>query len=455
MGGSSVVRMNEGGGLPEGLAEMPPGPGLSALLATVDPASLPGSRLVDLLCARNRQVSWEQAQLLTVVRELAYAPLAGTDGEAATRSPGRDVHASKEIAFALGWTGHAAGAMVCLAVDAIEKLPAVHAALSAGQLDLPRARVICHELADLPADAARVVLAHLLDGGPMSATTGQLRERIRRLVLQVDPEAAKKRHERDLTKRRVERDTHANGTATLFGVNLPKDKTAAAWDNLHRIAAATKAAGGETRTLDQIRADVYLDLLAGVDPTLAGAVTPAPRRGVVNLHVELATLMCLADHAGQIDGFGPVVADIARQVAAAQRDIATFRFSVSHDGRLLYEGRLRYRPTADQIAHVKARDKTCRAPGCRRPAMRCEVDHIRAWEHNGVTEEWNLCTLCKGHHDAKHQGGYGLTRTDLGVAWTTPRGRTYHVSFGRDLNATERRLLQDVVNHTSNTRLRR
>jgi hypothetical protein len=198
---------------------------------------------------------------------------------------------------------------------------------------------------------------------------------------------------------------------------------------------------------------VYADL-TGVDPTLAGAASPAPRKGVVHLHIELATWLCLAEHAGSIDGLGPVTADIARQIADAQRHTAVFRFSLTHNGVLLHEGRMRYRPTADQAAFVKARDKTCLAPGCRRPAMRCDIDHIRDWERGGVTQEWNLCSLCKRHHNAKHQGGYRLTRTDHGVQWTTPRGKTYHVNFGRDLNADQRHLLQTIVDESLTTRLR-
>ena len=269
--------MVEVGGLPEGLAEMPPGPGLSALLATVEPASLNGCALVDLLCARHRQVGWEQAQLLSVVREVAYAPEAGVDAPPA-RAADWDPHAGREIAFALGWTDYAATAMLDLALAAIEKLPAVHAALAAGELDLPRARVICDELEELDAEAARPIAARILAGGPVTATTGQLREQIRRLVLQVDPDAAQKRHDKALNDRRVEKHDYANGTAGLFGSYLAKDKAAAAWDNIDRIAAATKAAG-ETRNLDHVGgADQRIAVAPMCTPTCWPGSTP-PRPG--------------------------------------------------------------------------------------------------------------------------------------------------------------------------------
>ena len=47
--------------------------------------------------------------------------------------------------------------------------------------------------------------------------------------------------------------------------------------------------GGGTRTMDQLRADVFLDLLEGTGPA------PHSGRGSVHLHTDLATLAGLAD----------------------------------------------------------------------------------------------------------------------------------------------------------------
>ena len=66
--------------LPEGLSDMPPGPRLARLLSTLDPTRLNGWQLVEVLVAQNRQVSYEQARLLVLARELAYTPPDGQDG---------------------------------------------------------------------------------------------------------------------------------------------------------------------------------------------------------------------------------------------------------------------------------------------------------------------------------------------------------------------------------------
>ena len=94
--------------------------------------------------------------------------------------------------------------------------------------------------------------------------------------------------------------------------------------------------------MDQLRADALLDLLDGtyID------VTPGPRRGVVELIVGLETLAGLDEQPRDLNGFGPVAADIARQCAAANLD-AQWRFSVidAETGQLLFHSLTRARPT--------------------------------------------------------------------------------------------------------------
>ena len=278
---------------------------------------------------------------------------------------------------------------------------------------------------------------------------------LRRLLLRLDPDAVRKRHQRAVTDRAV---THlefaATNTAALSASNLPIPTAAAAYNHLDAIARATKAAG-DPRTLDQIRADVFTDLLSGVDPTKAGTATaPALRKSTIHLHLDLATLAMLSEEPGEIEGFGPVLADIARQTAAQLADTAAWRFTITdraipvaegalnrtttrHAADLTHlilgpDGRLRtdrdgYRPTTAQDHYVKARDHTCRAPGCTRPARRCDIDHTNDWCYSHDTTIANLGCLCRRHHRAKHIGLHKLRRGAHGTDWTTPHGHRYTV----------------------------
>jgi hypothetical protein len=316
-----------------------------------------------------------------------------------------------------------------LALTLLDRLPRVFDALRAGEIDVARAKVFCDEVDLVDADTARKIAAGLLDGGEARrCTTGQLRARIRRLVATVDPDAVRARYAKSVAQRGVDHVEYANGTAMLSGFYLPKEKAAAAWEHLDRLARAGKAAGGESRTLGQLRADIFADLLAGVAPAVAGYATAAERPGTIHLHIGWSTLTGLGDLPGEIDGFGPVLADIARQTATQMAQRARWRFTVTApDGSPLAEGPLRHRPTAAQIGHVRARDVTCRAPGCQQPATRCDLDHIHDRAFGGVTTLDNLCCLCKAHHRLKHEGGFHPERTTHGITWTTPRGHHYTV----------------------------
>jgi hypothetical protein len=86
----------------------------------------------------------------------------------------------------------------------------------------------------------------------------------------------------------------------------------------------------------------------------------------------------------------------------------------------------RYRPTPAQQRFVKARDRTCRHPGCRRPARWTEADHVHPYAEGGQTACENLCSLCRRHHRLKtHAPGWRFTMTDDGtLSVTTPSGVT-------------------------------
>lgn len=85
-----------------------------------------------------------------------------------------------------------------------------------------------------------------------------------------------------------------------------------------------------------------------------------------------------------------------------------------------------YRPSPALQRLIRARSSTCTAPGCRRPATACDLDHTRAYDDDGWTCECNLAPLCRRHHRAKQAQGWRLTQPQPGVLiWTTPSGRAY------------------------------
>jgi hypothetical protein len=342
------------------------------------------------------------------------------------------------LRMALRLTRRSADALVSLALDLAERLPAVQAAMTAGEIDRARAWVLVNETTMLAQDEARRVVAKVLGSAP-GLTTTQLARKVRRLVLATDPSAARRRQARSLTERRLVAETDPQHTATLAGYQLPVERTAQAYARIDAIAASAHRCGDE-RTLDQLRADTFLDLLLGVAPATgpsdddagdaraggADTTTTAPAKGSVEVTVPLTTLLDLSEEPGDLAGWGPILADTARQIAADQHD-ARWGLSV-HDaaGRLIHHNRLRRHPTVAEAAFVRARDRTCRAPGCRNPASRSDLDHTRPWADGGPTSRDNLGALCRHHHRLKHEGRWRLRQTGDGTfVWLSPLEQTY------------------------------
>ena len=83
-----------------------------------------------------------------------------------------------------------------------------------------------------------------------------------------------------------------------------------------------------------------------------------------------------------------------------------------------------YTPGAALDRYLRARDRRCRMPGCRRPVPGGgELDHNEPYP-DGPTAAENLCGFCTGHHRGKHQApgwSYDLT-PDGTLTVTTPSG---------------------------------
>ena len=161
---------------------------------------------------------------------------------------------SSEVQAALSLTRRSADIQVELTFLLCERLPGVWEALHAGLIDLARARILCD--LPLPVELAREVTETALVRAP-GMTTGQLRAHLGRLIISVDPAAARERYEQKLEERRVFSEQGEDGTADLHGLNLPPAETGRAMRRINRLARALKAKG-DRRRIDQIRADILL-----------------------------------------------------------------------------------------------------------------------------------------------------------------------------------------------------
>jgi hypothetical protein len=85
-----------------------------------------------------------------------------------------------------------------------------------------------------------------------------------------------------------------------------------------------------------------------------------------------------------------------------------------------------YRPSRSLRHLVNARNTRCTAPGCSRPAARCDLDHTTPWHLGGLTCPCNIAPLCRHHHRSKQAEGWWLEQLEPGVLkWRAPSGRTF------------------------------
>lgn len=404
--------------IPAGIDEMAPGPVLGALLESIDVGGVSGHDRVTVLRAMQRQASHVQARVYAAMAAVADHMESAEfpdDAELAWQA------AAAEIGTALRLTRRSADRHLDDAVGLRRRLPRVWEALAGGMIDPPRARTILHGSAHLDDAGARKVAGAVLEEAT-SLTTGQLAERIRRLCLEADPESAGERYRRAIEERRVVTEASPDGTAHLLGLDLPPEQVAAVTRRIDDLARSL-GRDGDPRSIDQRRADVFLDLLAGD--------TGRGKGGVVEIRVDARTLAELADDPGDLAGYGPVIADIARQVAADQRS-AEWRFTVTDPdtGLPIHDGTTRRRPTASQRRTVEARHRTCIFPGCRMPAVRCDLDHRVPWSQRRRTHSDGLDSLCRHHHvTVRHRIGWTHQPLPGGDhLWTGRLGHRYTTS---------------------------
>ncbi len=351
-----------------------------------------------------------------------------------------------------------------LALTLTDRLPATLAALEAGDLDLRRVQKLAELTDPLPVAVARAVEAAVL---PQAArqNTSELARAARKAIARLDPDGAHARHQNRKADRRVVLYPMDDAMAELRAY-LPAADATRVYRKIDQAAhaAATPADG---RTMDQRRADTLTDLIlnptANTSSTTSGGGGATSSTGgggggtgaggggggtgggstgggggggggtgggggggnngvLVQVTMPATMLMGLTEHGAELAGYGPIPAQVARELAAdgTWRRLLTDPVS----GHLLDYGRTTYRPPAALADFIRARDHHCVFPGCLHRADACDIDHRNPYPH-GATSAENLGCLCRHHHRLKHEGGWSLEHRNGRHIWTTPDGRQY------------------------------
>ncbi|MGW9631629.1 DUF222 domain-containing protein, partial [Agromyces sp. NPDC055520] len=305
-----------------------------------------------------------------------------------------------------------------------------------------------------PGDARLPELDAALAGVIGSVTTARFRQRARTILARLERDHAQAAHARAVTERRVSIVHVEHG---MSWVNLYTTQIEAARIQARLDATARRDAGvpGETRSMDQLRADTAA-------AWLTGAGTPTAARTEVIVTIPLLNLTRTPGNSGtgsgagmsagastsagagagagesassgatglggdlaMLDGVGPIDDATARQLFADAPSFRRLAVDPVTAAPLVLD-RTRYRPTRAQRLWLALTHGRCSRPGCNRLAITADLDHDHAWAHNGPTNPDNLCPLCRGDHTLKHATRYTQTKNpDHSVTWASPTGRTY------------------------------
>ncbi|MCM3659647.1 HNH endonuclease [Georgenia satyanarayanai] len=253
-GNADVLDDDDGAELGGLLTSLAPGPALAAALEALGPRAVSLYALVEMVAGYQRLASWATARAIELSGAVAGRPGINPHHPLPGGKIAADC-AAAELAPRLGITRFAARRMVGDARLFRDKLAQTAQALRLGLVNPAKAAVLTRHLADQPADVAWEVQRVILPDAPHQ-TPSQLTRAVEKAIIAIDPNRAVQRHRRAREERRVDHPRPLpDGMASIHAFLPATD--AAGFDLALEAAARSAKAAGDSRTIDQLRADVF------------------------------------------------------------------------------------------------------------------------------------------------------------------------------------------------------
>ncbi|WP_210767467.1 DUF222 domain-containing protein, partial [Cellulomonas humilata] len=281
---------------------------LVAMLGSVPVAEVSGAALVNGVAAWQQVVTMAQAAQAVWVRELQ------------ARTPDALRHVPDELACVLVSTKrHAENTF--LRAWGTGQHPALADAWAAGAIDTRKVDAILDELhrsgtalAGLQVDAVVADAVHRAT----EMTGPQLTRHLRATLIAADPAVAEQRRLVERQRRGVFLELAPDAMARLIAY-LPAADATAAFTAIDALAGHA-GVDGDTRSIDQRRADAFSDVFTSIldrQTTPDGTALPTRHGQRVALQVTVAatTLAGLDDHPATLGSYGPIPAQVARELA--------------------------------------------------------------------------------------------------------------------------------------------
>ncbi len=296
---------------------------------------------------------------------------------------------------------------------------AVAAAQADGSISVDHATVIAHAITRLPVglpveelatvEQALVDLARKSDPTDVALAGRKTRDLY-------DPDGPEPRDQQQRRTRSVTLGQDDDGTGILRG-ELTADLLVKLQTVLSPLAAPrpADANGDDTRTPGQRMHDALEDLC---DRFLRSGTLP-DSGGVPATVAVTMTLAQLQERTGRVTtAFGGDLSIGQLLHAACEAEIIPV--VLNDAGGIMAYGRSQRFATAGQTKALRARDRGCTFPGCRRPPQWCQRHHVKEWlRDDGDTDLDNLVLLCAYHHHSFEHWGWQVQMRD-GMPWWTP-----------------------------------
>ncbi|WP_244929855.1 HNH endonuclease signature motif containing protein [Nocardioides sp. W7] len=335
-----------------------------------------------------------------------------------------------EFAAALGLSTDAGRIYLGDAVELAHRLPRIYGRVQALDLPVWKARRIAKSTSDLPMEGAAYVDAYL-HAVAHKVSIAQLDRTVEEARVTYDPAEGRARREASFEKRHFDIESQQvsfDGTVDVHGT-LDLADALDLEDAVARRARELGALGLDVpvdirRSIavgDLARRQLSLELNAG-EPE--GRQRKRPRQVVLHVHLSDAALGTTTSddlHLARVEETRSFVsADQVRTWCANSDTQVTVKPVIDLDGHVhvdAYETPDRLRERQVLLQH------SCVFPWCRKPARRCDCDHIDPAARGGPTCDCNIAPLCRRHHRAKTHTRWRYDKLDdTTFVWRSPNG---------------------------------
>ncbi len=286
--------------------------------------------------------------------------------------------------------------------ELIENLPYTFAALRSGHLSERRAGIVVRETTCLElADRRHVDTVVSADAEQLARLgTQKLQAAVKVAAYRTDPQVVVNRAAYAASERRVSL-RPAPDTMVWLGALLPVAQGVAAYAALNRQADSARA-GGDSRGRGQIMADALVERITG-----AAEAPDVPLE--INLVMTDRTLFGADSEPGHLQGYGPIPAEVARQLAmhsveSGPRTLLRRLYKSPESGQLVSMDSRARRFPAQLAKLITLRDQTCRTLYC--DASIRHIDHVKPAADGGETSFGNGQGLCEFCNHAKEAVGW-------------------------------------------------